>query len=44
LIGEDAKIIVKNTGREFAGMHGLGTPEDFEVFQKSEFYRSQMKS
>jgi dTDP-glucose pyrophosphorylase len=43
LIRENAKIVVKNTGREFAGMHGLGTPEDFEVFQKSDFFHSRMK-
>ena len=33
---------IKKTGRERAGMHGLGTPEDFAMFQESDYYRKLM--
>jgi dTDP-glucose pyrophosphorylase len=32
LIERGARIVVAATGREYAGMHGLGTPEDLERF------------
>jgi NDP-sugar pyrophosphorylase family protein len=32
LIAEGQKIHVYNVGREYAGMHGLGTPRDLEIF------------
>lgn len=41
LINEGAKIITMKTGKEYAGMHGVGTPEDLEIFMKSEFFRKQ---
>ena len=43
LIAEGARIITMKTGREFAGMHGVGTPEDLAAFQKSTFYQSRAK-
>jgi dTDP-glucose pyrophosphorylase len=44
LINEGANIITMKTGRESAGMHGVGTPEDMELFKKSAFFRQRMKS
>jgi len=43
LIAEGARILTMKTGREFAGMHGVGTPEDLAMFQKSEFYKARAK-
>lgn len=43
LIAEGARIITMKTGREFAGMHGVGTPEDLAAFQKSAFYKQRAK-
>lgn len=40
LIEAGARIIVAATGRERAGMHGLGTPEDYRLFQSTAVYRS----
>jgi hypothetical protein len=34
LIGKGARIVVARTGREGAGMHGLGTPEDLRKFRE----------
>jgi len=39
LIGEGAKIVTMKTGREYAGMYGLGIPEDLEFFQTTDYYR-----
>ncbi len=39
LIKEGAKIITMKTGREYAGMHGVGTPEDMELFKKTAFFQ-----
>ena len=44
LIAEGARIITMKTGREYAGMHGVGTPEDMELFKKSAYYRQRAKS
>lgn len=41
LIAEGEKIITMKTGREYAGMHGVGTPEDMERFKKSEYFRQR---
>lgn len=41
LITEGSKIMVKSTGHEGAGMYGLGTPEDLELFKKTEYYKSR---
>jgi dTDP-glucose pyrophosphorylase len=38
LIVEGAKIITMETGRELQGMYGIGTPEDLELFKKTEYY------
>ena len=35
LIEQGAKIVVSETGRENAGMYGLGTPDDLGLFLKS---------
>ncbi|MDB6022022.1 MAG: glycosyl transferase family 2 [Pedosphaera sp.] len=43
LIKEGANILTMKTGREYDGMHGLGTPEDLEIFKKSRFCRQLMK-
>ena len=32
------------TGREYAGMHGVGTPEDMELFKKTEFFQKRKSS
>lgn len=32
LISEGKKLIICNVGREYMGMHGLGTPHDLELF------------
>jgi dTDP-glucose pyrophosphorylase len=39
LIEKGAKIVVAATGRDGAGMHGLGTPEDLQRFLQTEIYR-----
>jgi len=43
LIAEGAKIITMKTGREHAGMHGVGTPEDMDRFKLSEYYQQRSK-
>jgi NDP-sugar pyrophosphorylase family protein len=43
LIAAGARIIPVKTGREGAGMHGVGTPEDLEQFKKSAFYQRLAK-
>jgi NDP-sugar pyrophosphorylase family protein len=44
LIAAGAKVITMKTGRERAGMHGVGTPEDLEAFKKTVFFRSRAGS
>lgn len=44
LIAEGARILTMKTGREYDGMHGLGTPEDFEVFKKSRLCAQLLQS
>ncbi len=39
LITEGARIITMKTGREGAGMHGIGTPEDLELFKQTAFFQ-----
>ena len=41
LIERGARIVIAATGREGAGMHGLGTPEDFLRFQQTQVYRDR---
>ena len=43
LIAEGAKVVTMKTGREGAGMLGLGIPEDLEYFKKTEFFRQRTK-
>ena len=35
LVVQGAKVVIAKTGREYAGMWGLGTPEDLTIFAKS---------
>ena len=39
LIVEGRKLAIHNVGREYAGMHGLGTPKDLELFLENSFGR-----
>jgi len=41
LIAEGAKVITRKTGREYAGMFGLGIPEDLEFFQTTPYFTSR---
>jgi dTDP-glucose pyrophosphorylase len=38
LINEGARVVVARTGKEYAGMYGLGIPEDLEFFQTTEYF------
>lgn len=40
LIERGDRIVVRQTGREYAGMYGLGTPEDYEFFQTTSHFRA----
>ena len=44
LIAAGEKIITMKTGREGAGMHGVGTPEDLEKFLQTDFYRARARN
>lgn len=39
LIKEDKKVVIADTGREYDGMFGLGTPGDLDFFLTTEAYR-----
>jgi dTDP-glucose pyrophosphorylase len=41
LIEEGARIVTAETGREYAGMYGLGIPEDLEFFLGTAYFRSR---
>jgi dTDP-glucose pyrophosphorylase len=41
LIDQGARVVVKATGKEGAGMYGLGIPEDLAYFQGTDTYRQQ---
>ncbi len=41
LIAEGKKIIVHRIGEEFDTMHGLGTPEDLEIFKNTAYCRDR---
>src|SRR5258708_456117 len=41
IIAEGAKIVTMKTGRELAGMYGIGTPEDLELFQKTAYFKQR---
>ena len=40
LIEEGQRIITMGTGKDFAGMYGLGTPEDFDFFRTTSTFRN----
>src|SRR5580698_3745547 len=44
LIAEGARIITMKTGREYAGMHGVGTPEDLDLFVKTELFKKHARA
>jgi dTDP-glucose pyrophosphorylase len=44
LINKGAKVVVAETGREYAGMYGLGTPEDLECFKRTNLFQSVKRS
>ncbi len=41
LIAEGARIVVSRTGREYAGMYGLGIPEDLHFFETTDYFRAR---
>jgi hypothetical protein len=43
LIAAGAKVVTVKTGKERAGMYGLGIPEDLEFFKTTEYFRSRAK-
>ena len=43
IIAEGCKVVVKSVGKEYAGMHGLGTPKDLDLFLSSSCYESLLK-
>lgn len=44
LIAEGKTIVTNETGKEYDGMHGLGTPEDLDLFLKSKFFRAYCRT
>ncbi len=40
LIDEGSKVVIADTGREYDGMYGLGTPGDLDFFLTTEVYRA----
>jgi len=43
LIAEGARVVTVKTGKEYAGMYGLGIPEDLDFFKTTEYYRRRAK-
>jgi dTDP-glucose pyrophosphorylase len=43
LIEEGSKVIVAATGREYAGMYGLGVPEDLDFFKTTRHFTALMQ-
>lgn len=41
LIDEGQRVVVADTGREYDGMYGLGTPDDLEFFLTTKEYRAR---
>jgi hypothetical protein len=39
LIAEGKKVITVKTGRECAGMYGLGTPTDLDFFKTTRWFK-----
>lgn len=44
LIQEGKKVVVARTGRERAGMYGLGIPEDLDFFKTTSHFSKQLTS
>lgn len=44
LIAEGGHVVTKRTGKEGAGMYGLGIPEDLTFFQSTQFYRDRARA
>lgn len=44
LIAEGAKVVTARTGKEYAGMYGLGIPEDLAFFQTTEYFRRRAQA
>jgi dTDP-glucose pyrophosphorylase len=44
LIAEGARVVTMKTGREYAGMYGLGIPEDLDFFRTTEYFRRRSLS
>jgi NDP-sugar pyrophosphorylase family protein len=42
LIGEGGRVITMKTGREYAGMYGLGIPEDLAFFQTTDYFKNRI--
>ncbi len=43
LITAGHKIVTSNTGREYAGMYGLGIPEDLSFFQTTDIFAERQR-
>lgn len=41
LIEEKARVVTVETGREYAGMYGLGIPEDLQFFLGTSYFRTR---
>jgi len=41
LISDGARIVAVRTGREYAGMYGLGIPSDLEVFKTTDYFKTR---
>src|SRR3954470_20083450 len=42
LIAEGARVVIAETGREYAGMYGLGIPDDLAFFQTTSYYAQRI--
>ena len=41
LIAEGARVVIAETGREYAGMYGLGIPEDLRFFLGTPYFAAR---
>jgi dTDP-glucose pyrophosphorylase len=44
LINDGSSVVIKATGKEFSGMYGLGTPDDYNFFQLTESFTQNCAS
>jgi dTDP-glucose pyrophosphorylase len=42
LIAEGARVVIAETGREYAGMYGLGIPDDLAFFQTTAYFAQRV--